>query len=702
MHAQEISINRFLSSNDTKFIIPVYQRNYDWEIAQCIKLFDDIIEVGKDTRSYGHFIGSIVYVHDDIYRTASTNELTVIDGQQRLTTITLLYIAIYNYALDKKDEALSTKINETYLINKFLEDKEKLKLRPTENNDKALKYLLRKDGFETYNEYSKIIENYNYFRENINDSNINTVLDGLAKLMFVEISLDRQKDDPQKIFESLNSTGLELTQADLIRNYILMRLNNTEQCEIYNNYWSPIENKTKDLQSKKSLLSNFMRDFFTLKNKKIPNIKNVYQEFKKNYPTSDLTTLKENLTEIKKYAEMYYKIINPSIEEDKEIRKGLSDINTLEINVSYPFLMQVYLNYFEKIIDRKEFLGILETIQSFVWRRFILGIGTNNLNKIFMTLHSDIVKQLENCNNNYLKALEFVLLAKKGNQRFPTDKELIYTLKEKDMYNIKPTNKKYMFEKLENYNNKEIVDTNSEDITIEHIFPRNPISQWYNLLSEEDYKNFEEIYLHTIANLTLSGNNNSLSNKTFIEKRDMNKDNGEQGYKYSRLWLNRFIKEQDTWDINVFEQRFELISNRFLEIWKYPQAPIVTIKSNNDVNIFDISETMGEKIEYVIYFDEKKYFRSLGELYDNLISKLYNENKEIFHNDELKERLQIEPNNDKQRRGVKLDNNLYYEANVNNNQFVNRMKYLLSLFKYDEEIFIKWESNKDIQDNLFS
>ena len=238
MKASEVNLTKFLAQADTQFLIPVYQRNYDWSTVECKQLFDDIISVGIDENKLSHFIGSIVYIHDDIYSSVGINELSIIDGQQRLTTITLLYIAIFVYAQEIGNTTLVNKIMETYLINKFADEGAKLKLKPTENNDKALKYLLRNNPSDSFVEYSRLIENYNFFISSLSSNNFEILQKGLSKVIFVEISLERGKDDPQKIFESLNSTGLELNQADLIRNYILMGLKHKDQTYIYENYWN--------------------------------------------------------------------------------------------------------------------------------------------------------------------------------------------------------------------------------------------------------------------------------------------------------------------------------------------------------------------------------------------------------------------------------------------------------------------------------
>ena len=264
MITNKTKVKVFLSSNDTQFVIPVYQRNYDWSTGQCKQLLDDILEVGNNKKMNAHFIGSIVYIYDDVYTASEITELTVIDGQQRLITLTLIYLVLHRLAKELKNERLVNEINETYLINKFALEEEKLKLRPTENNDKALKYLLRSDDNEDFPDFSKLVDNFNYFKGRITEENYPFVLKGLSKLMFVEISLDREKDDPQRIFESLNSTGLELSQADLIRNYILMSLNRRDQKKIYQNYWEVIEKLAKNETLNVSRVSDYIRGYLTL------------------------------------------------------------------------------------------------------------------------------------------------------------------------------------------------------------------------------------------------------------------------------------------------------------------------------------------------------------------------------------------------------------------------------------------------------
>ena len=686
MKASETKIDRFLATSETTFAIPVYQRNYDWTVKECQQLFNDIIRIGSNDDN-AHFIGSIVYVHDDVYSATGLNELTIIDGQQRLTTITLIYSALFRLAKQMGDNTLVNRIQKMYLINEFAPETEKLKLKPTENNKEALRFILNSDGTDEYNGYSRIIDNFNFFKSQINESNYETVLKGLAKLVFVDIALDRTKDNPQRIFESLNSTGLDLSQADLIRNYILMGLKQREQNNIYKNYWEVIERNAKDEMLNISMVSDFIRDFLTLKNKEIPNKKDVYAKFKQKYPTTTLEGLESVLVEQKSLVKFYNKLLNPKNETDTQIKKQLEYIHKLEINVAYPFLMKVYEDYSSEIIDKQIFIAVLDLIQSFVWRRFIVGLPTNALNKIFMALYEKINPE------KYLYSLQLSLLQRTGAARFPKNIEVTNALREKDVYNIKSKNRTYFLERLENFQNAEPVVIESNDkITIEHIFPQNPDPKWkFDLKEECDF--IKDNYLHTIGNLTLSGNNGKLSNKPFVEKRDMNIDGGEQGYKFSRLWLNRELKEKEIWNKDEIEKRTKSITERFLKIWEYPEIQIENIEDGDEVNIFEADDPSGKKIEYFILFGQRTDVSSARDFYVSVFRQLFELSPDLFFTTSLRDRINTANNIDNnriERDYEKLNETYYLYTNIINSTKFERVKEALLLFGCEDELSIKY------------
>lgn len=690
MKANEVPLNSFLSQSKTQFIIPVYQRNYDWNEEQCRQMFYDIIEVGNLSEGT-HFIGSIVFIHEGVYTSGEVKQLVVIDGQQRLTTFSLLYLALYRFAKDNELHEKADEIYDTYIINKYVKEEEnKLKLKQSDNNASAFRYLLSNNHPNTFPDFSKIINNYNYFYQNISKQNFDVIINGLNRLIFVEISLERGKDDPQRIFESLNSTGLELSQSDLIRNYILMGLTPDKQVYIFDNYWDIIERNAKDNHTEESKVSDFIRDYLTFKNKKIPNKNNVYEEFKIRYLNRDERFYTKVLEEIRNYSNNYSCLINPEREADRDIKRELTYIKNLEINVSYPFLLPVYNDFTNNTIDKDTFVSILKFIQSYTWRRFIVGLPTSALNKIFMTLYTEVSK------DQYLLSVHKAILRKKGVGRFPTNNEIATILTEKDMYNIQSKNKLYFFELMENHNNREYVNVNSSDISIEHIFPQNPDIKWRSQISSSDYNLLSDKYLNTIANLTLSGNNGSLGNKTFVEKKYLNKDEKNQGYIFSRLWLNHFLKEIESWNLENLLKRQSIIIDRFFKVWEYPDIKIDDdIDLDEDYTINNAPDPRFKKLDYFIFRDEKIQTEDIAKMYYHIVKVLFDENTSAFNHYYLKNAIGFSSDPTMLRYPYQISSGYYIEANIDSNTKFSRLKLLLSYFNLEDELLINF-SNHDI------
>ena len=686
MKANELQINNFLQAPNVQFVIPVYQRNYDWKNVECRELLNDIISVETEDRGT-HFIGSIVFVHEGTYSTSEVKELVIIDGQQRLTTINILYVALYRFAKESNRTQDSERLYNMFLTNQYVQNESsKLKLKQTDVNFFAFKSIMLGTEKE-YTTYSNVTENYNFFRSCLNEENFETILKGLNRLIFVEISLERDKDDPQRIFESLNSTGLDLSQSDLIRNFILMDLPPKDQNRIYDTIWNPIEENARDIVKQNSLVSDFIRDYLTLRNKKIPNKNKVYAEFKSLYPDKKDDGYNQELENIKSLSIHYKKLINPSIVSDTSIRRELEYINRLEINVAYPFLLQVFEDAENGIIDKDDLIKILKLIQSYAWRRFIVGLPTNALNKIFMSLYAEVDTE------EYYESIAKVLLKKKGSAKFPTNEDLKTALKDKDLYNTQPKNRNYMFEMLENYNNREYVNTNNELITIEHIFPRNPNDEWQIDLSSDEYFLFKEKHLNTIGNLSLSGNNGALCNKSFLDKKEMNKDGNEQGYNFSRLWLNNYLKTLNTWDISKFEERLNIIYDRFLKIWEYPNVIIVENDDTEEQNIFDAESPRNKKLEYYIFENTRIEEDTIARMYIKIIQNLYEKNSQLLVSNQ--DVFKITRNSADFRTPYEVINGWYVETNMDsNNKFIN-LKKVLTLFEMEDELFVKYSSESE-------
>lgn len=680
MKANELPITNFLQAPNVQFVIPVYQRNYDWTTNECKELLNDVITVETADRGT-HFIGSIVFIHEGTYSTSEVKELVIIDGQQRLTTINIIYVALFRFAKENNLQNEADMLLNMFLTNQYVQHEDsKLKLKQTDTNSLAFKAIMHGTENE-FNNYSNVIENFNYFKSTITKDNFQTILNGLKRLIFVEISLERGKDDPQRIFESLNSTGLDLSQSDLIRNYILMDLDPKNQNKVFEQIWNPIEENARDLIKQKSLVSDYIRDYLTLRNKKIPNKSKVYIEFKKLYSIKD-EAYHQELENIKSLSTHYKKFINPSTIPDQNVRRELEYISRLEINVAFPFLLQVFEDEENGLITNNDLIKILKLIQSYTWRRFVVGLPTNALNKIFMALYSEVDTE------EYYESIALALVKKRGNAKFPTDEDLKSALKDKDLYNIKSKNRNYMFELLENYNNREYVDTSNGLITIEHIFPQNPNEDWNKAITPDDYFMFKEKYANTIANLTLSGNNGALSNKSFEDKKAMNSQGAEQGYKFSRLWLNDYLKSIESWNIENYNERFNLIYNRFLKIWEFPDVVLPVSENTEEQTLFNAESPTHKKLEYFIFEDTKVDEEIIAQMYFYVIEKLYTKNAQLLL--EATDIFKITRNPSDFRAPQALQSGYQIESNIDSNSKFSTLKKLLPLFELEDELLIKY------------
>ncbi len=617
MKASETKVLDFLHK-PAQFIIPIYQRNYSWTPKQCEQLWRDILRAGGDDSVSGHFIGSVVYVERGLYSHSSIPQLLVIDGQQRLTTISLL-IAALGHVIAQRGRPDGIGVNRKKLVNYYL-------LNPEEDDDLHYKLLLNRTDKETLKRIvedkqppdplsKRLMENFNYFVTQLTSgkSLLATVYQGLAKLIIVDIALNREHDNPQLIFESLNSTGLELTQADLIRNYVLMGLGHKAQTQLYNEHWYPMECLFGQTHYA-NLFDRFMRDYLTLKTGAIPNIRAVYDAFKSYAWRHDSATPDAIVANIHRYAR-HFATIALGLEKDPDLRRCFDDINTLKVDVAYPFLLELYDDYTRKVLDKQNMIGILQLLESFVFRRAICGIPTNSLNKTFATLAKEVDK------SRYLDSTRAVLQTATTYRRFPDDSEFQRELKAKDLYKFR--NRNYALSKLENHGRKEPL--NVEDYTIEHVMPQNPnLSAAWRTELGSDWRDIHERYLHTLGNLTLTGYNPELSDRPFQEKRDM-----EGGFGDSPIRLNKSLAKQEHWNEDAIQQRADKLSALATQVWPYTglsadqlaQFPNLGPKRGKTYTLDDHAFLKGPMLELFQQF--RKHVLNLDASVTEEILKLY-------------------------------------------------------------------------------
>ncbi|WQW25426.1 DUF262 and DUF1524 domain-containing protein [Helicobacter pylori] len=590
----------FEENQNNQFVIPIYQRVYSWGKEHCKQLWDDIIKIGGNDKMNGHFIGSILYVLDG---NTPSSPLLIIDGQQRLTTITLLCIALRSHLIDEVEnlEKFSREKIESYLINNNKNGDKKFRLILSESDKDTLLSLIDKNKRKPSELSVKIMENFKLFEKWIseNTDKLETIFKGLEKLMIVWIALDKGKDDPQLIFESMNSKGIELTQTDLIRNYIVMETEVENQENFYNQYWRAME---EDFKQNETLFNRFVRHYLTIKTGKIPNIKKVYEAFK-DYQQKEGVKIENLLKDLQKYCGYFCQIAFKK-EADKDLNKALSFLVDLEMDVVYPLLLELYSDYSDGVLLKQDFIPIIALTESYLCRRAVCGIGSNSLNKIFPSFTKKINK------DQYLESIEaHFLLLKTTTGKFPKDSDFRDSLITIDFYHFKKN--KYFFERLENFDTKEPVNT--QECSIEHIMSQTLTPEWQEDLGE-NFEAIHEKYLHTIGNLTLTGYNSEYSNNSFQEKRDM-----EKGFKQSSLKLNQSLKNLESFGEKEIEERANDLADWALKIWTYPKLEAETLEK------YKPKKEKKEKEEYKLKKEKKVYDLSfykfsphLRELFDIL------------------------------------------------------------------------------------
>ncbi|MBL4761555.1 MAG: DUF262 domain-containing protein [Gammaproteobacteria bacterium] len=562
MKATETRLFKFLQKS-SQFIIPIYQRQYSWTHTQCEQLWKDIVSAGS-TDLEAHFIGSIVYVEKGLYSHSDVPQLLVIDGQQRLTSTTLLIAALTREIQKRIDDGYkdiiegtnANKLKKYYLCNDAEEGDLFYKLVLTKADDEALRDIIDGKSIEDEDSLLRVKQNFLLFKRKLNNASdelLNQVYFGLQKLMIVDIALDREKDNPQLIFESLNSTGLDLSQADLIRNFVLMGLEPSLQNKLYNDHWFPME---KDFGHGEYswMFNQFVRDYLTVKTGTPPRISDVYEAFKK-YTASLDTNISEIVADVHLHAKFYIAFVR-ELEKEPKLLEVFKDINAYKVDVAYPLILELYHDYHFGILTPDEFEQCGRLIESYVFRRYICDIPTNSLNKTFARFGKSLRK------DRYLESFKAEMLKLTSYRRFPLDDEFKRCLANKDMYNIR--SKAYWLRRLENCGRKERVIV--EDYTIEHIMPQNKdlSVEWRTELGNE-WQTIQETYLHTIGNLTLTGYNSEMSDKPFNSKRDM-----KGGFSQSPLKLNQGLGQLVNWNEEQIQNRTKTLCEKMTAVWVCP------------------------------------------------------------------------------------------------------------------------------------
>lgn len=601
MKATEAKLLDFLKKSP-QFIIPIYQRTYSWTEKQCRQLWDDIVRAGASEAVSVHFIGSIVYIEQGLSLVSHQAPLLVIDGQQRLTTITLLLEALARSIGEQEpvDGFSNLKIREYYLTNRLERGDRYFKLLLTQTDNDSLKAVIKGCPFPP-GASMRIMQNFELFHQWIAELNgdLLRVCQGLAKLVVVDIALDRDHDNPQLIFESMNSTGKELSQADLIRNYILMGLEPGLQTQLYEDYWRPMEVEFGQ-EAYDTQFDGFMRHYLTVRTGSIPREGDVYEAFKDYAHRPDVrgAGIEALVRDIRSFSR-YFCAMALGKEAEPSLHIAFHDLRELKVDVAYPFLLELYADYEAGTLSVPDFMEAVRLTEAYVFRRSICAIPTNSLNKTF----AGFAKELDK--TRYLESIRARFLLLPSYRRFPNDDEFRRELQTRDLYNFR--SRTYWLRKFENHGRKERVPV--DEYTIEHILPQNESlsAEWRSTLGPE-WRRVQEQYLHTLGNLTLTGYNSEYSDKPFLEKRDM-----PGGFAQSPLRLNEGLREVATWNEEAIVSRAERLAERAVSVWPAPRL---------DEKILDLYRpAAASRAGYTI--DDHPYLAKGSDMYGPLVRDLF-------------------------------------------------------------------------------
>jgi len=691
MKGSEAKLVSYMQGSDKRFIIPVYQRNYDWREENCRQLYDDLISIVRKQRN-AHFFGSIVSVHSD----GEFNEYLIIDGQQRLTTISLLLLAMYNLMkagiVVPEQGNLADKIYKTYLIDEWQDEETRIKLKPVKDDHKAFSSLFKKS--DDYVQDSNLTINYKYFYNRIQkeEIKIDELYSAITKLEIINITLNKE-DNPQLIFESLNSTGLALSEGDKIRNYILMGLPTKTQNEYYEEYWNKIEQRTN------YNVSLFIRDYLSVKQQAIPSMNRIYVTFKsyveeKQYETQPL------LEDLLQYAE-YYRILLKGHTEDKQLNACIYRLNRLETTITRPFFLEVLRLNKKGSLSLEDVRNVFLYTENYLFRRNICDLPTNALNKIFLMLHREIIRY-DGSDTDYVEKFKYALLAKTDRGRFPRDTEFTDALGVKQIYLMNIKNKAYIFERFENFGiieDKDIYRHLDEGTySIEHIMPQNLTPAWVSALGE-DYEEIHETWLHRLANLTLTGYNSKYSNNSFAEKRDM-----EKGFRESGLRLNAWVAQQEKWTLDELEERCGILTERALKIWELPATEYRPAEKQLDsYSLEDDVDLSGRDILRFGYKNTEQPVDSWITMMEQVLKILHAEDRSILTrlahandaDDDLNDYVSSNPAD--LRGALQIDQDIYVERNTSTNTKISMLRRFFKAYGINPEelIFYLKDQNED-------
>lgn len=695
MDGKAIKLIKYLDGSEKRFIIPVYQRNYSWKVENCRQLYDDLVKLSINERNM-HFFGSLVSVYNGI-----SEEFLIIDGQQRVTTISLLLLAIHNILKEGKlvaeDKKLIDKVYNKYLVDEYDPTEKRIKLKAVNKDLEAFEKLFDEDPSE-YIPNSDITINYLYFYDRIlkEEISIDALYDAISKLMVINITVG-EDDNPQLIFESLNSTGVDLTEGDKIRNFVLMGQKPEDQEAFYKKYWSKIEVCTGNDNNNNNGVSLFVRDYLSVMRQSTPSMDKIYPVFK-SYVAEKNISIEDLLKELLDYARLY-EVLTKSQFKDEVVNASIYRLNYLETTVSRPFFLQVLNLHKQGILTNKDLREIFLMVENYLFRRNICEVPTNALNKVFLTLNREI-HRYDGTYDNYVEKMKLALTSKKESGRFPDDQEFSTALSEKQVYLMRGHYKNYLFERFENFGTDEVKDvfTRIENgkYTIEHIMPQTITPAWRAALGE-DSSEIHATWIHRLANLTLTAYNSSYSNNPFIDKRD-----AENGFKNSGIRMNQLIAQKDKWTLAELEERDEYMVSKALSIWSYPSTEYKPEEKQLDsVTLDDDVNMTGSQIAKFSYKDTEQAVESWTDMYARILRILHTEDSSVLtglaytSDSSIELAIHVASNPKEFNNKVQIAPNVYVWTGTSTQHKLNTLRRFFALFGADPADLVFYLKDQD-------
>ena len=608
MEARNAVFTKIIQGN-CQFIIPVFQRDFSWTVEQCRQLWRDVWRASDGGAAGEHFIGSIVYIEAD-QPGAGFQRWLLIDGQQRLTTLTLLLIALRDHIQESdwfggENDPTTEKIDDYYLKNRLEKGDRHYKLVLRRKDNETLQALVDRNDPSEPGEHEKcselLIEAYDYFRSELKGCDPGDVYRGITSLNIVDVTLKQGVDNPQLVFESMNSTGVDLRQSDLVRNFLLMELDESDQKRLYNDYWHRIESY---FRASEDAFDSFLRDYMALEQGSTQPIRldRVYEEFKTFRIRDRERPLQELLGHMMRMARTYASFLGVAPMQRPWLAEAMNHMRSLGTTQGL-LIMRLYDCHEKGRLSDDEFVRAVGLIESYLLRRAVLGWQTRGYWSVFARIAHDLNRQSV---ESIFESLQVAFARLTGNNLFPGDEEFRRDIKDRNLYALRVC--KHILNRLENAGQGEPSPVDS--FSIEHIMPQeiNGVPEWQEMLGE-DWIECHASYLHKLGNLTLTAYNSTYSNRPFDEKQNI-----EGGFKQSAVRLNRDVRDQATWTAEEINSRGNRLADRALEIWPYHDADAERVQA---AHVRELKERAAQQKASDLEMDD-----AVRDLFDGILEKI--------------------------------------------------------------------------------